>query len=236
MKQDVPKTKRMSRQRREARRLFVMLGTGLAVMALLATAGLLLLGGDADPPRKVPEIQTVWIVPPPPPPPPPPPQQQQEQQQTNEPKMIEQQPVKEEAKPEPKQDKPSESANQSDEPPGVEGLSAGPGPGLRGGRGGGRAGGGGTRWGWYATIVQTQIEAALRSHPKTRNAEFQVQMRLWADTSGRVTRVQFMKSSGDAGMDAVLRDEILAGLVLREPPPKDMPMPIVTRVTERKAS
>jgi hypothetical protein len=29
----------------------------------------------------------------------------------------------------------------------------------------------------------------------------------------------------------VVRDQILSGLTLREPPPTDMPMPIITRVT-----
>jgi outer membrane biosynthesis protein TonB len=83
--------------------------------------------------------------------------------------------------------------------------------------------------------VQAQIEAALRANPKTRNAILQVQVRLWADSSGRVNRVQMVTSTGDSVLDEVLRSEILERLVLREPPPKDMPMPIVTRITERKS-
>jgi periplasmic protein TonB len=32
------------------------------------------------------------------------------------------------------------------------------------------------------------------------------------------------------------RNDVLGGLTLREPPPKDMPMPMVTRVTARRPS
>jgi hypothetical protein len=48
--------------------------------------------------------------------------------------------------------------------------------------------------------------------------------------------VQLASSSGNAELDAVVRDQILAGLTLREPPPKDMPMPIITRVTAQSPS
>ncbi len=63
-----------------------------------------------------------------------------------------------------------------------------------------------------------------------------IQVRLWADASGRITRVQLVSSSGDAEVDAALRDQVFAGLALREPPPPDMPMPIVTRITSRRPS
>ncbi len=54
--------------------------------------------------------------------------------------------------------------------------------------------------------------------------------------SGRVSRVQLVSSTGDAELDAIIRNDVLGGLTLREPPPKDMPMPMVTRVTARRSS
>jgi membrane protein involved in colicin uptake len=42
------------------------------------------------------------------------------------------------------------------------------------GNGAGGGGGGGSRWGYYAAIVQQQIEAALRTNPKTRNIGAQI--------------------------------------------------------------
>ncbi len=63
-----------------------------------------------------------------------------------------------------------------------------------------------------------------------------IEIRLWADGSGRVNRVVVTPSTGDAELDAAIRNEVLGSLMLREPPPKDMPMPMVTRVTASRPS
>ncbi|MBR2691497.1 MAG: energy transducer TonB, partial [Aquamicrobium sp.] len=173
--------------------------------------------------------------------PPPPP----EQEVQPEPEMIEQTPIvepeiKEEAKVEEPKDAPPEEA--SDAPP-AEGplgpgsdLPVGPGPSSYApGPGGGGGGGGGSRWGAYSVMVTREIEAAIRANPKTRNAVMQVRVRLWADGTGRITRVQLVSSSGDAEIDALLRGSALAGLQLSSAPPSDMPMPIVTRITARRS-
>lgn len=212
------------------------------VGTFLFLGGVVALSGhdDQPPPRQLHELTVFKILPPPPPPPP--------QQQTPEQKMIEQErmdtPEFKEEKPldEPKNE-PIKDAK-ADEPPGPLSLDAkaqGPGDQFNlGGKPGGSAyglgggGGGGTRWGWYASIVQKQLESALHANRRTRNASMQVQIRIWADGSGRVTRVQLASSTGDAELDAVIRDEVFASFVLREAPPKDMPMPLVTRVTARR--
>jgi outer membrane biosynthesis protein TonB len=227
----------------ERRRPFLRYGAALAAIAVLfAGAGYLLFGGnDMPPPRQVREITIVNITPPPPPPPPPP-QQQPEQKMVEQPKMADPQ-IKEDKPVDKPKDEPAKDAK-NDEPPGPLALDAkavGPGDlfnlaGKPGGSPYGGGGGGGSRWGWYASIVQTQIETALRANSKTRRAVLQVQIRLWADATGRVNRVQLVSSTGDAELDAIIRDEVLGGLTLREPPPKDMPMPVVTRVTERRPS
>jgi hypothetical protein len=151
--------------------------------------------------------------------------------------IIEQQPV------DSLKDKPADAKEDPlPGPPALDAKGDGPGDllGKPGGRGliggGGGGGGGGGRWGYYASMVQTQIEAALRSNKKTRNAVMQIKVRMWAEGTGRVSRVQLVSSTGDAELDAAIRDEVLGGLTLREPPPKDMPMPIVTRVIAHKPS
>jgi hypothetical protein len=129
------------------------------------------------------------------------------------------------------------------EPPGPLSLDAKPvGPGdlfNLGGKPGGNpygGGGGGSRWGWYSSIVSTQMQAALLANPRTRNLVAQMQVRVWADSSGRVSRIQLTPSTGDAELDTFIRNDVLGSLTLREPPPKDMPMPVVTRVTARRPS
>ncbi|WP_456716975.1 energy transducer TonB [Bradyrhizobium sp. USDA 4353] len=194
------------------------------------------------PPRQVHEITLIAVPPPPPPPPPPKVTPPPEQKMVEQPKMAEPE-FKEERPVDKPQDKPIKDAK-NDQPPGPLSLDAkatGPGDlfGLGGKPGGspyGGGGGGGSRWGWYASIIQQQIEAALRANEKTKKAVIRVQISLWADSSGRVSRVQLMSSTGDAELDQALRDDVLGSLTLRQPPPKDMPMPIVTRVTASRPS
>lgn len=194
---------------------------------------------------KAPPVQMVRLAPPPPPPPkptPPPPQPQQVKQE--QPKMVEQTPINEPVdKPEdPKPDEPPAS------PLAVDAQGSGPGdafglvgrPGARGigdGGNGNRIGGGGRggKWGWYASQIQSQIEAALRGNEKTRNAAgLRIEVRLWPDRMGRVERVALANSTGDTALDAIIKNDVLSGLKLTEPPPEGMPLPIVLRVTARR--
>lgn len=215
-------------------------GAALAIAGLFGVAIFVLVGhDDMPPPRQVRELTVVTITPPPPPPPAPPPPEQ---------KMIEQPKM---AEPEFKEDKPVEKPKdepikdaKNEEPPGPLALDAkavGPGDLFNlgskvGGSPYGGGGGGGSRFGWYFSMVTAQIEAALRANGKTRNAMMQVQVRVWADSTGRVTRVQLVASTGDAELDAAIRNDVIGSLVLREPPPRDLPMPMVARVTARRPS
>jgi TonB family protein len=156
--------------------------------------------------------------------------------------MVEQTPVKQEMIEEkpidiPKEAPPDAPSDANDSPPSLEANTTGPGT-LKGGKGGligggGGGGGGSSKWGWYASIVQAQIEAALRANDKTRHAVMRVRVRLWPDATGRITRVQLVSSTGNSELDAVIRDQVLSGMTLREPPPREMPMPIVMQVTAR---
>ena len=148
-------------------------GVGVGAVLLLVVAAVLFASSDAPPKRKIPEITVVTIQPPPPEPevlPPPEPEEVVEQ----EPEMIEQSEV-DEPEPQPEEDQPEEEEPlpeaATDEPPdpgepsdtlGVDAVGEGPGDGFNlvgrpGGRGllSGRRGGG-SRWGWYAYIVQEQ--------------------------------------------------------------------------------
>jgi outer membrane biosynthesis protein TonB len=230
--------------RKDARRDFLREhGPALAVVAVLAVGlavtVVVLTGGESRPaPKRIAEVTIVNIQPPPPPPPPPP--QHDQPKMVEQPKMIE--PEFKPEQPRPKDEPPPKAADDQP-PPGPLGLDqAADGPGddfnLAGRPGGGgllgSGGGGGSRWGWYATMVQAQVEEALRANRRTRSAKTRVEIRLWADADGRVTRVQMAASTGDSDVDYAIKTEILANLQLKEPPPKDMPMPIVARLTARR--
>ena len=131
-------------------------------------------------------------------------------------------------------DKPAEpAANVST---GIQGNGSGD-FGLSGGDGNGAIGGGnygGGQWGWYASEVQERIADALRQNIHTRNASMRIEVRIWPDSTGRVLRAQLVDSTGDQAVDNAIRNEVLTGLQLQEPPPAGMPSPIVLRLTARR--
>jgi len=151
--------------------------------------------------------------------------------------MIEQTPVENESKPDPTPDVPPPAdvatGIAGNGPPDAFGLSGRGGNGVPGGTGGNRAAQR-SRWGWYASQVQSRIQQAVQTNRATRSANLRVDVKVWADGSGRITRAAIANPSGNATLDNALRDEVLTGLQLSEPPPEGMPMPITLRVTARR--
>jgi outer membrane biosynthesis protein TonB len=160
--------------------------------------------------------------------------------------MIVQAPVNEvESKPdEPSKDKPTASESsplgtsiQGNGPPDGFGLRGGNSfGGSIGGTGNTSTQGGSGRWGWYASRVQNSISQALQSNTNTRTADFRVDVQIWPDRTGRITRAHIARSTGNAALDNAITNEVLTGLILQEPPPDGMPMPIVLRLTARNSS
>jgi periplasmic protein TonB len=194
--------------------------------------------GGKSPKRSVAKSDTITVTLPPPPPPPPPPKVEPPPPQ-DEPKkeeMVEQDPVPENEPP------PVEAP--VDEPPsetlGTNNTGNGPNMGLsrNGGNGGGNrnsiGGQKGSKFGSYAAKVQRSIKDALDRNSSTNKSTFSIQVRIWADSNGLVTRAQLVGSTGNSSVDQAIKNQVLAGLQLPEPPPSDMPMPINLRISARK--
>jgi periplasmic protein TonB len=184
-------------------------------------------GHTGAPPAKMPDMVMIKTAPLPPPPPPPPPQQVVQKQE-----MMEQTPD-DSAKPVEQPDPaPVLGTNiQSNGPADGFGLSGHANGFLQGSGGSGKSG---SRFGWYANEVDQQLADALRQNPRTRDASFSVKARIWSDLAGRIIRAKLSGSSGDTFIDKVIRDEVLMGFQLRDPPPEGMPMPIVMRLSARR--
>ena len=219
----------------EERSFFQRFGFVLGIGGLLLIGAVVFVGqslAKAGPaPHKMPEVTMVKILATPPPPPPPPPPQPKLVEE----KMVEQMPV------DANEEKPDDSpaAPSADLGTSITGPGGADGFGLGGNRGGGIIGGAGNRgsgskWGWYAAQVQSTIADALRKNSRTREANFRVEVRVWPDFTGRVTRAQLVGTSGDAAVDAAIKADVLNGLQLKEPPPSGMPLPIVMRLTARR--
>ncbi len=196
-------------------------------------------GGPSAPARPVERMMTITLPPPPPPPPPPPTPKVEPPPEEKKQEMIAQEEVKpDEVKapePKPSDDPPPIGTNNVGNGP-ADGFGLGAYKGGNGGNGIGGGGGSGSKWGWYAGKVQNAIGDALRRNSRTRNAALTVQVKVWADASGRITRAQLAGSTGDAGLDSTLSSEVLQNLQLPEAPPQGMPMPINLRITARKSN
>lgn len=117
--------------------------------------------------------------------------------------------------------------------PGGRGILTGGGLGDGSGDELGEGGGGGSaRFGWYYARIATEIEAAFRKQKVLAGASARVELRVWADADGRILRVQLVKSTGDPAVDDAIQSVV--GLKLREPPPPDIPMPMIARLTARR--
>ena len=202
---------------------------GAVVAALAGFVATQLSSGHGPSSRKQESFTSVSLPPLPPPPPPPPPPTEQKVEE----KMIDQTPVA--ANEEKPDDKPPDSP--PDLSTNVQGTG-GPDFGLRsgGGTGTGRHMGSGSQYGWYAAQVQMRIADALRRNNQTKYAGLNLKVRIWSDATGRVERAKLAGTTGDPNLDNAIRNEVLTGLQLQEPPPRGMPMPIVLRLSARKAN
>jgi protein TonB len=86
----------------------------------------------------------------------------------------------------------------------------------------------------YASKVKSRIQQALEGNARTRKAGMMIEVRVWPDVTGRITRAKLNNSTGDSALDALIRDEILTGIQMSEPPPEGMPTPIIMRITARR--
>lgn len=211
---------------------------------LLIVAGALMLGlviyffpkpGPSAPVKKAERIVSITLPPPPPPKVAPPPPKVQP------PEKLEKETAPTEApkapKAQPKADNPPASlaTGIKGDGPGM-GLSSS-GNGIGGGNsiGAKNGDGGGSKFGWYAGQIQSKVTQAMQRNPKTQKASLaRLEVRIWPDGTGRVTRAELASSTGDAGVDSAIRDQVLTGLQLQEPPPQGMKLPIVLRLAARR--
>lgn len=216
---------------------------GISMVVVAAGAWFAFSGKSEPKKRPTSSMVNISIPPPPPPTPPPtpiptPPPQDPIEQPVNPdtPEFVEE--TQPDSPPEPQDAQPAESLGsniQGDGPADGFGLSGRGGTGLIGGGGIGRGTGGtGSKFGAYAGQVQRAVADALRTHKKIKTASLTIEVRVWADTTGRITRVRLAQSTGDPELDRAISEEALANLQLPDVPPADMPMPIVMRITAKR--
>lgn len=205
------------------KRNWIAMLVGAAVLVGGAKAAIALSSKGNGPAKKADSVAMVMLTPPPPVvlPPPPPPQQMEEE-------MTEVEEEKEE-------EAPAEDAGPST---GV--VTNGPADAF-----GMKAKGGQQRrislgpkssvatWTPYARSAAGRIADAMRRHDRLKHSTMSITARVWIDSTGRITRAT-TQSTGDAALDAALRDEILSGMQLSGPPPEGMKMPVNLKLSARR--
>ena len=86
----------------------------------------------------------------------------------------------------------------------------------------------------YAGQVKSRIQQALESNPRTRKAGMKIEVHVWPDATGRISRAKLASSTGDTALDDLIRDQILTGLQVSQPPPEGMPVPIRMMISARR--
>jgi len=217
--------------------------------ALLVAAGLLWILVDKlmEPGEKRPKrvVQQISLVRPPPPPPPPP----KVEPPKVEPQKVEIKEPLETPKPEQQADKAPDAP-----PPGsnlgvdADGVAGSDGFGLAARRGGsdlvgstpGGTGGavlGGAplanRFAWYGALVKERIQESVARDKTLGVADYRINVNVWIDAKGAVTRAELVGTTGDAALDDALKLALQGLPPLREGAPGDMPQPIKLRITAR---
>jgi periplasmic protein TonB len=82
---------------------------------------------------------------------------------------------------------------------------------------------------WYGGLSVARGEAALQKQRRLAGQKFQVVVELWLNADGSVDHVNVVRSTGKPEIDEVIDETLTAMAKLPQPPPKDMPMPVVLR-------
>ena len=174
-------------------------------------------------PKKV--VQTVQLIRPPPPPP--------QIEKPPEPPKVEEEKI-----PEPEQPTPDTPSN--DPPAGdrlgldTEGGAGSDAFGLVGNKGGrSLLASGGDRFAWYGSALKDDLLSYLSEHPDIRQRAYSVNVRLWLDGKGGVTRVALSSSTGDHDLDRELQTLLGSMQKVAQAPPADMPQPVQIRIVSR---
>lgn len=198
--------------------LIVVLVAGLLIWSVRN-----LLNNKSDGPQRVVEQKITMIRPPPPPdvpPPPPPPEEKLEE------------PLE--------QHEPEQAPEQADAAPAeqlgldAEGAAGSDGFGLAARRGGrDLVGSGSGAFVWYTSMLKDSIQEVLSDDERVRKGSYQVNVKVWLASDGRVERISLASTSGNRELDSAIENALTHLGRVSEAPPLEMPQPVTLRIVSR---
>ncbi len=213
---------------------------GAVVLALLAALVWYLLADTASQKRQVADAPML-MLPPPPPPPPEPEKLPEPEIEPVKPEVVEPEitpveplePPKDDAPPSPSQDLGDPVTMDSAAQAGTDAF------GIAAGRGGGMTGGGtgtgGLGSGTYSRYVANALQQGLARDPRTRQLVFEdIQVDLWLDASGKTTRAQLVKGTGNTKADEAVLAMVRELNRIDESPPASQRFPMRVSMKGRR--
>lgn len=198
---------------------------GAAIIAIVTWGIMSLMSGKSGKPRKPP---VVTLLPDKPPPPPPPPKEEKKPEPPKENKDVKIEPPKE--APQPAQNEPLKMEGAAGD--GDSAFGAGT---VGREYAGGNIGATGAAQGMYAGRLQRHLQEQLSRNRKLKESDYRVTVRVWLRRDGSVEKADLAQSTGNSGLDELLREALLQVAAMREAPPENMPQPIRIRITARGA-
>jgi protein TonB len=208
------------------RKIAVMGGVALVILALLAWGIFKLLNNKSDKPPKAPKI--TLMAPPPPPPPPPKFEKKPEPKEQKEVKV-------EQAKP--KEAPPQPSPDLKMDGPAGDGPSA-----FAAGKitnddlskvgtgGNGNKGGMFNPFNNYANLLKGDLQRYLKKNNTLRQRRYTVEVHVWVTAGGELKKFEVVGSTGDSNTDDAIQQALSSLTKFDQPPPANMPQPIRLRV------
>ena len=209
---------------------------GTVVLALLMALVWYLLSDTASQKRQVADAPML-MLPPPPPPPPEPEKLPEPEIEPVKPEVVEPEPTPVEP---PKDDTPPNPSQELGDPVTMDGpAQAGTDAfGIAAGRGGGMTGGtgaGGLGSGTYSRYIANALQQGLARDPNTRHLVFaDIQIDLWLDASGKTTRAQLVKGTGNAKADDAVLAMVRELNRIDESPPASQRFPMRVSMKGRR--
>lgn len=184
---------------------------------------------------EAPQVTTVIPLPPPPPPPKvkPPPEKVQEEVKTpvDKPTVA----PKPADAPKPTDNQPKQMTMNAPAQAGTDSfnIGAGDGSGMAGSGGGG--GFGGTAYAHYiGNLLQQATENSRRVQDAGGGARFNIDLNIWMEPSGRITKVTVAQSTGDPKLDDAVVAALEALGKVDEPPPPSTQYPRLVKLHGRQ--
>lgn len=216
----------------QPRRSWGSVGIVLAVLLVLGVGMWWLLFKDTASTRRVVTPPPMLTLPPPPPPPPPPPEKPPEPE-TPEDTVTEPEPLDEPIpaeEPTPTPDTADPVTMDADGQAGTDSF------GIQAGSGGGSAGvgSGGAGNATYGRYLGYVMQQAIARDPRLRRLAFQLQVNVWMESDGRLSRVELLRGSGNDEADAAVLEALRQIGRVDQRPPATLDFPARVRVQGRR--